>query len=135
MSEPNDGLTQFQSIKTVLAGEIALVRPDGCMVRDADGTEVFRRAPDGMYDRYEPSAGDFWLIYEDGYQSISPRESFMAGYLPIDLFDAIMTVGMDEDGLDDELAAIEKRLTRLEQKVGVNTGYGDSYVSPSARGS
>ena len=37
MSEPTDGLQQFQSVKRVLAGEITEVVPAGCYVKEANG--------------------------------------------------------------------------------------------------
>jgi hypothetical protein len=33
-----------------------------------------------MFDRYTPEPGDFLVIYEDGYQSFSPRKAFLEGY-------------------------------------------------------
>lgn len=30
--------------------------------------------------RYWPQKGDFFVVYEDGYQSISPRKAFLEGY-------------------------------------------------------
>ena len=84
MTEPTDGMQQYQSIKRVLAGEIIEVVPAGAYVKDADGTSVLRIFPDGMTARYMPVAGDFWVIYDDGYQSISPRAPFAAGYVESD---------------------------------------------------
>ena len=83
MSEPTDGLTQFRSIKRVLAGEITDVAPAGCYVREANGDAILRLYPPKMTERYTPVVGDFWVIYDDGYQSISPRAPFLAGYVPI----------------------------------------------------
>jgi hypothetical protein len=82
---PTDGLQQFQSIKRVLAGEIKEVVPAGCYVQEADGvTQVLRIYPPNMTARYTPKVGDFWVVYDDGYQSISPREAFLAGYVPME---------------------------------------------------
>lgn len=77
---PFDNMATFQSIKKVLAGEITEVVPAGCYVRDQDGRSVLRLFVHGMTARYHPKAGDFWLIYADGYQSISPRAAFIDGY-------------------------------------------------------
>lgn len=76
------GLLTYKSIKTVQAGEITEVVPAGCYVKTADGLSVLMIYPDGMTARYQPKPGDFWVVYEDGYQSISPRAPFVAGYLP-----------------------------------------------------
>lgn len=33
-----------------------------------------------LCSRYEPVAGDFYVIYDDGYESFSPRKAFVEGY-------------------------------------------------------
>lgn len=33
-----------------------------------------------MFVRYMPVPGDFYVVYEDGYASISPRKPFLDGY-------------------------------------------------------
>jgi hypothetical protein len=83
MSEPTDGLASWQSIKIVKAGEIMEVVPAGCYVKEASGDAVLRIYPDGMTTRYTPVAGDYWVVYgdDDGYQSISPKHAFDAGYV------------------------------------------------------
>jgi len=80
-----DGMQQFQSIKRVLAGEITEVVPAGCYVREANGEEtVFRPYQDGMTARYTPVVGDFWVVYDGRYASVSPRRVFLDGYIPIE---------------------------------------------------
>jgi hypothetical protein len=83
MNEPTDGLAQYQSIKTVLAGRITEVVPAGCYVQEANGiASVFRVFEEGMTVRYQPQVGDYWVVYQpDGYQSISPKAVFEAGYV------------------------------------------------------
>jgi len=81
---PVAGLEQFQSVKVVRAGEITEVVKHGCYVRDADGSAVFRGYHRNMTARFTPVAGDFWVVYEgDGYESLSPREAFTTGYVPL----------------------------------------------------
>jgi len=80
MTEPTNGLQRFQSIKQVLAGEITEVVPAGCYVKEMGGDAVLRIYVENMTARYTPVVGDFWVVYDDGYQSISPREAFLAGY-------------------------------------------------------
>ncbi len=82
MSEPVDGLQVFQSVKRVRAGLILDVVEAGCWVREENGTSVLRIFMPRMTARYQPKAGDYWVIYEDGYQSISPKAAFEAGYAP-----------------------------------------------------
>lgn len=38
------------------------------------------RAPHEMFSRYEPVAGDYYVVYADGYKSFSPRKAFLDGY-------------------------------------------------------
>ena len=84
MTEPTNKLAIYQSVKKVLAGRITEVVPAGCYVQNEDGeTSVLRIMPEGMTARYQPVVGDFWVVYEDGYQSISPRVAFEGGYVRI----------------------------------------------------
>ncbi len=55
----------------------------GCYVREVDGSAVLRVFEPNMAARYQPKVGDYWVVYDDGYQSISPQEPFEAGYVPI----------------------------------------------------
>lgn len=82
MNEPTDGMTSWQSIKTVRAGRITEIVPAGCYVETADGGSILRIYPENMLVRYIPVLGDYWVVYEDGYESISPRVPFEAGYIP-----------------------------------------------------
>lgn len=83
MSEATHGMTAFQCVKNVLAGEITEVVSAGCYVRRHDGSSVLRLYEPKMTERYTPVVGDFWVIYSDGYQSISPRKPFIEGYSEI----------------------------------------------------
>lgn len=82
--EPTDGLRQYQSIKRVLAGKIMEVVEAGCYVQEANGDAILRIYPPNMTARYTPVVGDWWIIYPDGYQSISPRTAFEEGYAPME---------------------------------------------------
>jgi hypothetical protein len=35
-----------------------------------------------LFVRYTPVPGDYYVLYEDGYNSISPRKAFLEGYSP-----------------------------------------------------
>jgi hypothetical protein len=84
MVEEVPTLKQWQSIKTVHAGEIVEVLEDGCRVRTANETVALLKYQPGMTARYIPVAGDFWVIYSpDNYASISPRAQFIGGYIGI----------------------------------------------------
>jgi hypothetical protein len=80
--EPTKGLARWQSIKQVQAGRITEVVEYGCYVQEADGTAVLREFLPGMTARYTPIVGDYWVVYPDGYQSISPAAAFESGYIP-----------------------------------------------------
>lgn len=84
MTEPTNELAIYQSVKKVLAGVIIEVVPAGCYVQNADGeTAILRLCPEAMTARYTPVIGDFWIVYEDGCQAISPRAAFEGGYVRI----------------------------------------------------
>lgn len=42
--------------------------------------DPFEAAPE-MFLRYTPTAGDYYVVYEDGYDSFSPRKAFEEGYV------------------------------------------------------
>jgi|SRR5882724_7535287 len=48
-----------------------------------DGTT--RDVGDDLFRRYLPQPGDFYVVYEDGYESFSPRKAFLDGYKAIDV--------------------------------------------------
>ena len=79
MSEPTDFMQKWLSSKQVLAGEITEVVPAGCYVQNTDGTAILRIYPENMTARYTPVVGDYWIVYPDGYQAISPRAVFENG--------------------------------------------------------
>ena len=41
------------------------------------------RASLEMFSRYVPVPGDFYVVYDDGYKSFSPRKAFLEGYTRI----------------------------------------------------
>jgi hypothetical protein len=78
--EPSETMGVYQSTKRVQAGEITEVVELGCYVNNEDGTSTLRKFEPGMTVRYKPVVGDYWIIYDDGYQSISPKVAFDRGY-------------------------------------------------------
>ena len=48
--------------------------------RDQSGALQPIWLPLNMFIRYIPKPGDFYVVYEDGYQSFSPRKAFLEGY-------------------------------------------------------
>ncbi len=90
ISPPFDGMQRYQSSKVVRAGQIVTLfkppfgaQPTGAYVANADGQAVLRPFLAGMTARYMPQVGDYWVVYEDGYQSISPQQPFVEGYTPL----------------------------------------------------
>lgn len=81
MTEPTDQMARYQSSKRVLAGKITEVVKAGCYVENAGGDTILRIYPENMTARYTPVVGDYWMVYDDGYQSISPKAAFDAGYV------------------------------------------------------
>jgi hypothetical protein len=76
----------YISHKRVQAAEIIYVGnydtdDKGATVRRitlAGGEEV--TLPAETFARYVPLPGDFYVVYEDGYKSFSPRKAFLEGY-------------------------------------------------------
>lgn len=84
MIDPNSsGLTEYQSIKKIHAGRILRVFEDGCIVEMADGNGARFLFEPAMTARYMPVEGDYWVVYDDGYQSISPKHAFEPGYVTL----------------------------------------------------
>lgn len=48
-----------------------------------DGTREMRYGRPGMFAERVPEAGDYFVEYEGGYRSVSPRLAFLAGYRPL----------------------------------------------------
>lgn len=77
-------MPKFKCHKVVTAHQIAYVeeKPEGLML-GFEGGQPMRLAGPDMTKRYTPEYGDYFVIYEDGYQSISPKKAFEEGYSEI----------------------------------------------------
>ena len=73
---------RYRSHKQVWALEIATVNGHKLTFRDAGYAPIMCDAP--MFSRYTPVAGDFYVVYDDGYKSFSPAKAFREGYTRID---------------------------------------------------
>ena len=71
-------LPQYRSHKVV--GALQIRRVVGDEVHFVLPEHPPRKAKDGMFARYVPQPGDYWVIYPDGYESISPCVAFEEGY-------------------------------------------------------
>lgn len=72
----------YRSHKIVHALQISAITGNLLTFTDA------RFAPLQVSDEYiakrDPTAGGYFVVYEDGYQSFSPREAFDKGYCAVD---------------------------------------------------
>lgn len=79
-------LKRWRSHKVVHAAKIIGVGGldvDGCLaitIQLADGSTAGVDLEAKMIGRYMPGIGDYYVVYEDGYASISPRLAFEEGY-------------------------------------------------------
>ena len=75
---PAREMPRYRSHKQVWALKIKSV--DGFMlVFSEDGYAPIAVDPP-MFTRYTPIAGDYYVVYDDGYKSISPAKPFEEGY-------------------------------------------------------
>ena len=82
MNEVSAQMPRYRSHKQVWALEIATVHNNRLTFRDAGYAAI--AAPAEMFTRYTPVFGDFYVVYDDGYKSFSPRKAFVEGYTKID---------------------------------------------------
>jgi len=83
-------LPQWRSHKIVRAAPIRAVyategdNPPGWIVYldggpDPDGFPSIYVKPE-LFSRYMPKPGDYFVVYDDGYESVSPKKAFEEGY-------------------------------------------------------
>lgn len=71
-------MRRYKSHKQVWALEIATVNGHRLTFRDEDYASMLLDA--SVFYRYTPVPGDYFVQYEDGYKSFSPRKAFLDGY-------------------------------------------------------
>lgn len=77
-------LPKWKCHKIVQAAKIIRINGDRMIVEDAKGQAVAMSVDGGtLFARYKPVVGDYYVIYEDGYASISPKKAFEDGYTRI----------------------------------------------------
>jgi hypothetical protein len=80
-------IPQYRCHKEVRALQIdRVVWPDGgpqAIIHFIDNRFAPVPAEPRMFVRYKPLHGDYWVLYSDGYKSISPKAEFEAGYTRI----------------------------------------------------
>lgn len=79
-------LPKWQSHKVVSAAKIHSVRGDIIALLlpnknpNAETGIAHVRAAEKMFARYMPVPGDYYVVYDDGFASISPKKAFEEGY-------------------------------------------------------
>mgnify|MGYP001600843523 CR=1 FL=1 len=73
----------YRCHKKVLALEIKSADPITCKLTFKDDGFAPIETDANMWVRFKPSEGDFYVQYEDGYKSFSPRKAFLDGYTKI----------------------------------------------------
>ena len=74
-------LPRYRSRKEVRALKIASI--DEFTLRFSDPGYGPITVEPKVFTRYTPVVGDYYVVYEDGYVSISPRKAFEEGYTRI----------------------------------------------------
>ena len=74
-------LPRWQSHKKVWADKIVKIGEGAILHLDCGG---HREVPDNFFARGFPQVGDYYVRYEDGYESWSPTKAFEEGYTRID---------------------------------------------------
>lgn len=69
-------LPKWKCHKVVSAASIMDYQANTIMLETGDVVT----AANGMFARYTPQPGDYYVVYEDGYASISPKKAFEDGY-------------------------------------------------------
>jgi hypothetical protein len=90
-------MRKFRSHKIVEAAEISGYqaidyargsRPVGdkstVTVREADGSDFAVQVPENFFARGKPEIGDYFVRYDDGYVSWSPKKAFEGGYTAVE---------------------------------------------------
>ncbi len=75
-----EGWPRYQSHKVVRAAEIIGIVQDGktLVVKPGEDQEEISPTEPGMWRRAK--LGDYAVVYDDGYTSVSPRGAFQDGY-------------------------------------------------------
>ena len=81
-------MPRYQSHKKVWALKIATINrmTPGKVVlsfRDKGYAPITLDENDSLFARYAPIQGDYYVVYDDGYKSLSPAKAFEEGYTKI----------------------------------------------------
>ncbi len=59
------------------------VTKDGATIEFVEAIYAPMKLPAEVFARYKPKAGDYLVVYDDGYKSFSPAKAFEEGYTRI----------------------------------------------------
>ena len=84
-------LAEWKSHKIIKAGKIKTINHPGTIdslffvlqVEDAEGRETEIKVHPNVFARGIPGPGDYFVVYDDEYQSWSPAAAFEKGYTRI----------------------------------------------------
>jgi hypothetical protein len=71
-------MPQYQSHKKVWALRILSVEVN--TIHFMSSIYAPREVDPKIFSRYIPVSGDYFVVYDDGYESISPKKAFEEGY-------------------------------------------------------
>lgn len=81
MSQVDAEMPRYKSYKTIWALQIKSV--EGLVLTFEEAGYAPITVDEKMFIRYTPVPGDYYLVYPDGYKSISPKQPFEEGYVRI----------------------------------------------------
>lgn len=82
---PSGEMPRYKSHKTVWALQISTINrmtPGKVILsfRDKGYAPLTLDENNKLFARYAPIQGDFYVVYADGYKSLSPQQAFLDGY-------------------------------------------------------
>lgn len=81
MSKPNRlQLEEYECHKHVRAAQIVHIVGDVITIEGPNDFRATFTAEPVLFSRYRPVIGDWYVVYEDGYESFSPKKAFEDGY-------------------------------------------------------
>lgn len=78
---PAREMPRYKSHKVVWALQIAVV--DGHKITFVEDGYAPAKLDAAMFVRFTPDTGDYYVVYDDGYKSFSPKKAFEEGYTRI----------------------------------------------------
>lgn len=86
MSDFSNEMPRYQCHKKVRALKLRNIpwpTKDGAILEFEGVGYAPITVPTELFARYRPTAGDYYIVYDDGYASFSPAKAFEDGYTRI----------------------------------------------------